>query len=224
MGLKNSISIKSSSLGFEQIFTSLSEPKMLPRILHKPMLDNVDDQRHLLHQLAFFTRQLVDRILRSLPDLRDNVKGSDQLLSEFDDSMDWDVVHKWINEQLIDGKYRGNLLWDDMQCSYFDPVRCPKHGNTTHRLMKEMEQTAKTWAFAYNQIKNYVDDKDDIHYIRNTMLSTHIEQFVSYITGHPNYCYFLQCLVSDRFGSLYVESEQEEMKRKMEERMRQQQM
>ena len=87
-------------------------------------------------------------------------------------------------------------------------------------MMKEMEQNAKTWGFAYKQIRNYVEDEDDIYYIRNMMLATHIEQFVSYITGHDNYCYFIQCLVHDRFGSLYVESEQEEMKRKMEERMR----
>ena len=111
-----------------------------------------------------------------------------------------------------------------MQCSYFDATRCPIHGNTTETLMKEMEQTSKTWAFAYKQIKNYVNDIDDVYYIRNIMLITHIEQFVSYIVGHDNYCYFIQCLVNNRFGSLYVETKQEEMARLMKQRMEEMQM
>ena len=143
----------------------------------------------------------------------------DAILSEYNDELEWDVIHKWLKIQLIDNRYSGNLLWKDMQCKYFDATRCPIHGNTTSGLMQEMEQNAKTWAFAYKQMNEYVDDKDDIYWIRNLMLATHIEQFVSFITGHDNYCYFIQCLINDRFGSLYVESKQEEMRRKMEERM-----
>ena len=215
--LQNSIAIKSSSLGFEQIFSSLSDPRMLPKVLHSPYLDDIDKQKWLLHQLAFFTRQLIDRILKSLPDKRDIIEtNKKELLNEYNDELEWDVIHKWIKIQLIDTRYKGNLLWDDMQCTYFDAVRCPLHGNTTTGLMQTMEQNAKTWALAYKELKQYVDNEDDVYWIRNIMLATHIEQFVSFITGHDNYCYFIQCLVHERFGSLYVESKEEEMRRRME--------
>eukprot|EP01083_Nonionella_stella_P226477 804255_1 len=210
--LTNSIGVKSSSLGFEQVFVALSDASMLPRILREPSVDDVAEQKYLLHQLAFFTRQVIDRILKALPDVRDNVDGE-----TVNEDLQWNVVHKWIKEQLIDGRYRGNVLWNEMKCSEFDVTRCPIYGNTTQGLMKEMEQTANTWALAYKQIRKYVEE--DVYYIRNMMLATHAEQFLSYIAGHLNYCYFLQCLVNQRFGNLYIETAQKQTK----ERMRQQQ-
>ena len=158
--------------------------------------------------------------MKALPDERDG--GG--MMSEHNDELQWEAVHRWIREQLIGGRYQGNLLWDDMRCSGFDAVRCPLQGNSSEPVMQDMEQTAKTWAFAYKEIKQYVEDEEDRYFIRNMMLSTHIEQFVSYITGHANYCYFMQCLVSERFGSLYVESELEAQQRMMRERMQQQNM
>lgn len=213
--------MKSASLGFEQIFTSLSDPGLLPKILRRPSLKDEEKQKHLLHQLAFFTRHVIDRTLKALPDIRDNENGDGELVSEHNDELQWDTVHRWMTEQMIRGRYQGNLLWDDMRCSQFDATRCPIHGNTSEVVMQDMEQTAKTWAFAYKEMKQYVEDADDRYYIRNLMLVTHIEQFVSYITGHANYCYFIQCVINERFGSLYVESELEAQQRMMRERMQQ---
>ena len=223
--LRSRISVKLSSLGFEQIFVSLSDPNLLPPILQQPNFENAQKQKFKLHQLAFFLRTLIDRILKVLPDERDNANKRDlRLVSEFDDELKWENVHKWIEEQLLNGRYRGNALWHQMQCAYFDAVRCPQRGNSTEQIMKRMEQTARTWAYAYKQMREYVTDREDAHFIRNQMLAAHIEQFVSHITGHDNYCYFIQCLVSGRFGSLFVETEQEALKREMEQRMQQQAM
>jgi len=221
--LRTSIAVKSASLGFEQVFTALSDPAVLPRILRRPSLDDEARQKYVLHQLAFFTRHVIDRTLKALPDERDS-DGDGEMVSEHNDELQWDTVHRWMREQLIRGRYQGNLLWDDMRCSQFDAVRCPIHGNSSEVVMQDMEQTAKTWAFAYKEMKQYVEDDEDRYHIRNLMMTTHIEQFVSYITGHSNYCYFIQCLINERFGSLYVESEMEAQQRMMREQMEQQNM
>ena len=174
-------------------------------------------QKQRLHMLAYFVRYLIDRIVKTLPDSRDipDTIDSNTKLSEFDENMNWDVDHYWIEKHLLKTRYETNYIWEKFECNKFDPVRCPQSGNTTQGMLRDIERSGKTWALAYKQLKLFISDKNDLFDIRNVMLGNHIEQIIAWVAGHSNICLFLQCVVNDRYGALYVETEEEALQREL---------
>lgn len=218
----HSILFESMTLGFEEIFTVLSDSleKVLPFVLRNgPQVSSSDDdnivnkekQNFILFQLAYFSRYLIDNILKALPTEEDK-----ETVSELDDTLHWNVIHSWITSNILNNQYVRN---EDECLINFDPLLCPQYGNTTESVMLNMRKTSKTWAFVYKQMRLYILDDQDIIHIRNVMLANHLQQIVQWFVGESNVCRFLQCLVHERYSSLYVLTKEEILEKKLRQQM-----
>ena len=131
--------------------------------------------------------------------------------------MNWDVDHYWIEKHVLKARYQPNYIWETLECNTFDPTRCPKAGNATKQMLRDIEKSGKTWGLAYKKMKPFIENEDDLYDIRNIMLANHVEQIVSWVAGHSNVCLFLQCVIHDRYGALYIETEEDILRRQLEE-------
>ena len=217
--MENSIQLHSWTLGYEELLHSLSNVKALPDELQTRIENNTDNfeskQTNKVFHLAYFTRKLIDYIIKILPDNRDSIDNP-KLLSIYNEKMEFNLINDWIQKFILNIKYKGNM-WDKLNCNTFNPIKCGIQGNSTETIMENMHRIAKTWGYAYKQMKFYVNDKNDLYYIRNIMLSNHIEQFIGYIVGETNICNFLQCIIADRYSILKIPDDEEKLQQKLQQ-------